>query len=188
MAAILPSSRPEGNGTLKVSYSGRTSAARPIRVVPSAFGIFTRNQAGMGPAIVQNYVSPTEAPVNALNAAARPGQVEILCGTGLGPIKGNDAAVPLVGNLDVDVEVLVGGRQAKVLYKGRSAEFPGLDQIDSASRTCALALQPGYRIRLMRSAFGWRRAEAEPTLLICVYSAIATASTSKQGVAGSGPR
>ena len=41
LAAILPSQTPEGTGTLTVTYNGQTSAAAPIRVVRSAFGIFT---------------------------------------------------------------------------------------------------------------------------------------------------
>lgn len=131
VAAVMPSSVATGDATLTVTYGGQPSKSAPIRVVRSAFGIFTRSQAGMGPAIVQNYISQTEPPqLNALNAAARPGQVGILWGTGLGPIKGDDAGAPPVGNLDVEVEVLVGGRPAKLLYKGRSAQFPGVDQVN----------------------------------------------------------
>src|SRR3954451_11795628 len=53
VAAILPSSAPEGDGNLVVSYQNQASTSAPIHVVPSAFGVFTRNQAGTGPAIVQ---------------------------------------------------------------------------------------------------------------------------------------
>jgi hypothetical protein len=35
-----------------------------------------------------------------------------------------------VGDLDVDVEVMVGNKSARVLYKGRSPQFPGIDQIN----------------------------------------------------------
>ena len=130
VAAVLPSNAPIGEGTVTVTYNGRASGSAPIRVVKNAFGTFSRNQAGNGPAIVQNYVSPTQAPLNALNNAAHPGQVLILWGTGLGAISGSDAALPPAGNLDVDVQVLVGGVPAKILYKGRSPEFPGIDQIN----------------------------------------------------------
>ncbi|MBL8295927.1 MAG: hypothetical protein JNN08_29055 [Bryobacterales bacterium] len=130
VAAILPSDTPTGDGTLAVTYEGRTSAPVAVPVVGSTFGIFTRNQAGSGPAIVQNYISPADQPVNALTDAARPGQTMILWGTGLGPVDFDDSAVPQVRNLNVDVTVLVGGKSAKVLYQGRSPQFPGIDQIN----------------------------------------------------------
>lgn len=125
LAAVLPSDLPAGNGTLTVNYNGMTSAPVAIKVVNSAFGIFTRNQAGFGPGIVQNYVSQAEQPVNAITDAAHPGQVVILWGTGLGPITGGanvDAGRPPVGNLPVTVEVWVGGKAAAVqLPDGLSA-------------------------------------------------------------------
>jgi hypothetical protein len=92
--------------------------------------MFTRNQGGSGPAIVQNYVSPASQPVNAFDAPASAQQVMILWGTGLGRIQGNDAEAPPVGDLPVSVEVLVGGLPATILYKGRAPGFPGTDQIN----------------------------------------------------------
>jgi uncharacterized protein (TIGR03437 family) len=59
IAAIMPSNAPEGDGSLVVSYQNLASTSVPIHVVRSAFGIFTRNQAGSGPAIVQNFESQT---------------------------------------------------------------------------------------------------------------------------------
>ena len=130
VAAVLPSTMPVGDATVTVSYGGQASLPARIQIVRSAFGIFTRNQGGTGPGITQNWVSPTTIPTtNSLIDAAAPGQVEILWGTGLGPISGDDSSAPAVGNLDADVEVLIGGRSARLLYKGRSPEFPGLDQV-----------------------------------------------------------
>jgi uncharacterized protein (TIGR03437 family) len=130
VAAILPSRIPPGNATITVTYLNRTSAPASIRVARSSFGIFTRNQAGSGPGIVQNYNSATDQPVNALTTPARPGQVMILWGTGLGPVDYDDAQLPRVGDLDVEAEVMVGNKSARVLYKGRSPQFPGIDQIN----------------------------------------------------------
>ena len=129
VAAILPSRIPPGDATITVTYLDRSSMNR-IRVARSSFGIFTRNQAGSGPAIVQNYNSATDQPVNALTAPARPGQVMILWGTGLGPVGYDDAQLPRVGDLDVEAEVMVGNKSARILYKGRSPQFPGIDQIN----------------------------------------------------------
>jgi len=136
VAAILPSRIPPGDATITVTYRflpdqmEKTSAPASIRVARSSFGIFTRNQAGSGPGIVQNYNSATDQPVNALTAPVRPGQVMILWGTGLGPVSFDETQLPQVGDLNVDVEVVVGNKSARVLYKGRSPQFPGIDQIN----------------------------------------------------------
>ena len=90
VAAIMPSNAPEGDGSLVVSYQNLGSTSVPIRVVHSAFGVFTRNQAGAGPAIVQNFVSQSSMPLNSLISSATPGQTVILWGTGLGPATGGD--------------------------------------------------------------------------------------------------
>jgi uncharacterized protein (TIGR03437 family) len=125
VGALLPSNTPVGDGILTVTYNGRRSDPVPIRVATSAFGIFSRDQTGIGPGIIQNQ----DATTNALNKAAHPGEVAVIWGTGLGPISGSDAVRPPVGNLNMDVTVLVGGTSAEILYQGRSADFPGLDQV-----------------------------------------------------------
>ena len=131
LAAVLPSNTPVGAGTLTVTFNGQTSAPVNVNVVQNAFGIFTRNQAGYGPAILQNFISAAEAPLNSLVQAAQPGQVVILWGVGLGPIDGDDADFPPVGSLPFDVEVILGGHTiVSPLYAGRSPQFPGTDQIN----------------------------------------------------------
>ncbi len=129
-AAILSSRAPPGDATITLTYNNQTSAPVPFRVARSSVGVFTRNQAGSGPGIVQNYVSATDQPVNALTDVARPGQVMILWGTGLGPVDFDESRPPEVRDLDVNLEVLVAGKSARVLYKGRSPQFPGIDQIN----------------------------------------------------------
>ncbi|HWQ57148.1 MAG TPA: hypothetical protein VN442_25905 [Bryobacteraceae bacterium] len=131
VAAILPSNTPTGPGKVTLRYGGASSAQADIQVVPASFGIFARNQAGSGPAIVQNWVGDGTVPVNAVFDAAHRGQTMILWGTGLGPATGNDAqptnqATPL----DTPVEVIIGSKRAQVTYKGRSPQFAGVDQIN----------------------------------------------------------
>src|SRR5437588_827392 len=41
LAGIVPSTTPTGDGTLTVTFNGRTSAPASITIVPRAFGIFT---------------------------------------------------------------------------------------------------------------------------------------------------
>ena len=131
LAFILPSQTPTGTGTITITYNGQTSATAQVRVVDSAFGIFTLNQAGSGPGVFQNANTGTDQPVNTLTTSARPGQVVIIWGTGLGPVTTPNEAgqLPTAGDLPVNVEVYVGGKRANVTYKGRSGCCIGLDQI-----------------------------------------------------------
>jgi uncharacterized protein (TIGR03437 family) len=129
VAAILPSNTPTGKATLTVTYNGRASAAATFQVVNTRFGMFTQNSRGNGPAIIQNYNAPADQPLNTLSVSAKPGQAVTLWGTGLGPISGDDAAAPPVGNLSMKVNVLVANKPAKILYQGRSGCCAGIDQI-----------------------------------------------------------
>jgi uncharacterized protein (TIGR03437 family) len=131
VAAILPSNTPLGAGTVQVIFETETSNAFPITVVQRSLGIFTRNAAGSGPAIVQNFIPDTEPlPVNSILDVATPGQVEVLWGTGLGPVAGDEAGGPLPGDMPgLPIEIFVGGQQATVTYRGRSGCCAGIDQI-----------------------------------------------------------
>jgi uncharacterized protein (TIGR03437 family) len=129
VGAIIPSNTPVGTGTITITFNGQTSSTFPVTVVASQFGIFTINQGGSGPAVVQNVNSESDRPVNTILNSAKPGQAMILWGTGLGPIAGSDRGTPPVGDLNQPIEVLVAGRRANVLYRGRSGCCAGIDQI-----------------------------------------------------------
>jgi uncharacterized protein (TIGR03437 family) len=128
LAGIVPSSVPPGVGTLTVTYNGRSGSA-PITVVDRTPGFFTINQGGTGTAIIQNYNSATDLVINTLATAAKPGQVVIAWGTGLGPDGHSDVDPPQPTNLSVNLELYVGGKLANVAYKGRSGCCAGIDQI-----------------------------------------------------------
>jgi len=124
VAAILPSAIPLGTGTLTVKYNG-ASGSTPITVVPSNFGMSTVNQTGTGPVVVTflDYSLVTSS------SSAKPGDVLTLWGTGLGATTGSDATLPVQTDLGTPIQIFVGGVQANILYRGRSAS-PGLDQIN----------------------------------------------------------
>jgi uncharacterized protein (TIGR03437 family) len=126
--AIIPSNAPLGRVSVRVIYNGVTSNPSPANVVGSSFGIITVNSAGFGPGIIQNY-APVGLTVNSTQATAQPGQVEILWGTGLGPVAQDDVP-PTPVTLPVKVELFVGGQAASVLYSGRSSCCSGIDQIN----------------------------------------------------------
>ncbi len=128
LAAILPSNTPTGDGTITVTYAGQVGLPAPIHVVPAAFGIFTLNSQGNGPAVIQ-IVRGAERPVNTLLEAAHPMELVSLWGSGLGAVTGNEAAGPLPGNMSTPIEVYVGGKRAAVYYRGRSGCCAGVDEI-----------------------------------------------------------
>jgi len=126
VAAILPSTTPLGTGTITVTYNGSTSAPAPIKVVKNALGLFTRNQQGSGPAVVQDSNSNYNSYLNAF----QPGETVTFWGTGLGPISGSDATTPPPGNLPgTTVTANIGGQNAVVQYAGRSG-YAAEDQIN----------------------------------------------------------
>ena len=126
IAGILPSTTPVGTGTITVSYNGAASPTAPIQVVAVSPGLFTRNQQGSGPGVIQD----ANGAYNGFTNAFQPGQTVTFWGTGFGPISGSDAAPPPTGNLPgTSVTALVGGQSATVTYAGRSS-YAGVDQIN----------------------------------------------------------
>jgi len=135
MNALMPSTAPVGKNYLQVRHGGGVSTRVPVKVVRSAFGIFSRNASAgeiPGPRIaaVQNFVDPETLPLNSFETPARPGQTVTLWGTGLGPIETSDASAPVVADLNTPVRVFVGTEEARITHSGRSPCCPGVDQIN----------------------------------------------------------
>jgi uncharacterized protein (TIGR03437 family) len=122
--ALLPSTTPTGSGTVTVTYNNQTSQPEPVQIVSATFGTYTFDSNGRGQAIATdlNYQ------VNTIIRTFHPGDWVILWGTGLGPIDGDDSNKPPVGNLGSPT-VHIGNVSLTPYYAGRSADFPGLDQV-----------------------------------------------------------
>lgn len=129
--AILPSAVPPGEGTLQVTYQGRSSEAVPILVKSVAPGIFTEDPRGNGQAVVWNVDGQTGAiAVNSRERPLRPGQLASIWATGLGAADSSEATGPIPGHrADLDVRVWIADRPANVIYQGRSGCCPGADQV-----------------------------------------------------------
>jgi uncharacterized protein (TIGR03437 family) len=128
--AIMPSDMPLGKVKVTVTANGQTSNPAWINVVDSSFGIFTVASSGLGPGVVLNFNSFDDYPVNNARHSAKPGQLAILFGTGLGPVAHADNIAPTQVTLDAaQTEVFVGGKPAQVVYAGRGSCCSGLDQI-----------------------------------------------------------
>ena len=121
LAGILPFETPAGPAEITAVYQDRRSAPVEILVVDSLPGLFAVSQQGFGPGVIQNFVSPTEQPLNTLTNPAEPGQYIILWGTGLGE-----------ASLGDDVYVRVGNMLLEPRYAGPAPALPGVDQFNVA--------------------------------------------------------
>jgi uncharacterized protein (TIGR03437 family) len=142
---IMPSDAPLGTVQVTVNYNGSASAT--ATVVPIAFGI-NNTAGGSGPGIINNYNSATDQPLNLASIPAKPGQTEVMVGTGLGPLPGStgdDQPFP-GGAPTTSVQVWVGTKQAHVAYSGRAPYIAGQDQINfevpiDAPTGCSIPVQ-----------------------------------------------
>jgi uncharacterized protein (TIGR03437 family) len=120
---------------------------------PSGFGFFTQARDGRGPLIAQNFVDAPDPQnrfrFNAGDNPARPGQIMVFWGTGLGPVDPPVMAGEPSQGLRLAVhqpEVWVGEMQAQVQYAGRAPGFAGLDQLqivlpDGVPAGCAVPIR-----------------------------------------------
>ena len=122
--AIMPSGTPAGTGTITVITNSEPSTAYPVQIVPSAVGLYSaENGAGQASATDGHYH------LNMITNTLHPGDYAILWGTGLGAIDASDANTPPVASVGAPVTVHVGNGDVSPYYAGRSASYPGLDQI-----------------------------------------------------------
>jgi uncharacterized protein (TIGR03437 family) len=126
---ILSSDFPLGDALMTVSYNGRTSPPAPVRISRTDLGLFFQRIDGRDIAIAQNVASATDYPLNTVETPAKPGQIVILWGTGLGAIARADNVAPGGGDMPVAVEITVGGKQARRLYAGRQPETAAVDNV-----------------------------------------------------------
>ena len=143
--AIMPSNAPLGDVQMTVTYNGLIGASTSANIVKVAFGVNSAAY-GTGQGIIQNYNTETDHPFNTASSPAKPGQVEIIVGTGLGPITTPDNQSPPAGAPTTPVQVVVGGIQATVAYSGRAPGNAGQDQINflvpaNAPLGCSVPMQ-----------------------------------------------
>ena len=145
--AILPSRVAVGPAQVTVTFNGLTCQPAEVNVVKTSVGIFFRRVENRDLAIAQNVNSATDYPLNLPDSPAKPGQIVILWGTGLGPITGadNNAPGPIGDMTGVPVTITVGGVAAQRLYAGRQAETAAVDNIyftvpASASTGCQVPI------------------------------------------------
>ena len=137
--AVLPSSVPVGPATVRVVRDSLASNAEPIKAVRSYPGLFVTNahhflqQAYSNhrqEAAAQRYVNGLPEPLT-LDAPASPGGDVTLWATGLfGPRTVDDAPILLTNRSTPHARVIVGGKEAEILYQGPAPCCAGVDQVN----------------------------------------------------------
>ena len=141
LAGLLPSTAALGGYDMAVTYNGQTSGAARVTLVAAAFGIVSADSSGGGQAQAQQYRSAAAIDLNRpatgtlgtfTLAPARPGQVMVLWGTGLGADALSDSDGLSSGDQtsSANVRVIVGSREIVPVYAGRASGLPGTDQIN----------------------------------------------------------
>ncbi|MCC6537956.1 MAG: hypothetical protein IT162_10425 [Bryobacterales bacterium] len=126
LAGVLPSTTPAGPATATVIFNGQESAQFAFTVTASNPGLFTLNGGGTGPAVL---TLPDYRVITYSNAATD-GDVLSAWGTGIGALTGRPDNQPAeFFDPQTSVEVLVGGKQATVRYRGRAPGLSGVDQL-----------------------------------------------------------
>jgi len=126
LAGVLPSTTPPGPATATVIFNGQESAQFAFTVVANNPGLFTLNGGGPGPAVL---TLPDFRVITYSNAATE-GDVLSAWGTGIGALTGRPDNQPAeFFDPQTSVEVLVGGKQATVRYRGRAPGLSGVDQV-----------------------------------------------------------
>jgi uncharacterized protein (TIGR03437 family) len=194
LAGLLPSTTAAGDYDVQVTYGGRTSAPRRVKVVERNFGFATQAQNGAGPAQatyggydLNRFTTGRLEPFSTRPAKAS--DTMVLWGTGLGADPNSD----LDGKSSTDqtaagqVRVLVGGIEVTPAYAGRSYGSPGLDQINftvppNVATGCFVSLQvrAGGRLSNLGSI-----AVAEAGKSACSHPTLSESQLSKLDQGGS---
>ena len=157
IACILPSTVALGSYNVTATNGTAVSAPFVAQVVANKIGLFTQDSSGTGLASVQNYIVSSAAyDLNRLTTGsvsgityspAKPGQVMVAYGTGLGAFAaGDNTASPAFDfSKTLTIQAIVGGVNIPVAYAGR-AGYAGEDQINftlpaNIPTGCAVTLQ-----------------------------------------------
>ncbi len=153
--AILPSTVSPGNYNVTVT-NGTVSNQFAAQVVASKPALFTQDQSGTGLAVVQNYISASATyDVNRLttgnyngssSSPAKPGQVLVAWGTGIGAYTaGDNGTVTHDFSTTQTIAAIVGGVSIPVAFAGLNG-YAAEDQINftlpgNVPTGCAVTLQ-----------------------------------------------
>ncbi len=130
-AAIVPYAiAGSSTATMQVSYNGQNAASQNFTVAATAPGLFSADASGKGPGAILNADYSLNSPSNPASA----GSIVVVYGTGGGqtnPPSTDGSITAAAMPLSADVQVMVGGQPAQVLYAGNAGgEVAGVTQLN----------------------------------------------------------
>ena len=125
LAGVMPAATPVGDGTITVTYRGKTSAPAPIHIVSSALGI---NQYNVNTGVATDAFN---GQVLGYTNSGSPGETIVLWTTGLGAdLADSDTTYTATPHsVNTPLKIYIGGVLATILYQGGST-YPGVNQIN----------------------------------------------------------
>lgn len=114
--ALLPTQIAMGTATITLHFND-TEASEEVRILPVSFGLYTRQDNSVI-GNIQNVSPSGEIQQNGLTTPARPGDYLTLWGTGFGV------------ETPKSLHVVIGDRNATVVWAGKAPANPGVDQIN----------------------------------------------------------
>jgi uncharacterized protein (TIGR03437 family) len=119
--AMLPANTPLGDGTMTVTANGATSGEARIRILPRRFSLYAipPGEVYWPRTVADAQIRAADGSLTAmsLKRSARPGEILLLSGTGMG-LESPD-----------DLDVIVGNQRATILSAGPSSLRAGVDEI-----------------------------------------------------------
>lgn len=120
----IPAGTAAGAATVTVVGGDGKTSTGAIQLLTAAPAIFTQSQNGQGQAIAIDGFTFAGPPFNAKRADGQP-NIIVLFGSGLG-----QDATDVDGNVASEVQLMIDGLPATVLYAGQAPGFTGLNQIN----------------------------------------------------------
>jgi hypothetical protein len=179
---------------VSVTYNGQaTPYPTQVNVAPSAVGIYTLGNSGLGPGAFTGM----DGSGKTFAAPATNGETVTAMATGLGAVSGPANALPSTFPNSPGVEVFVGTQAATVTYAGRSTCCVGLDQITFevpagvAGCYVPVAVRSGGTISnfvsIAVSSDGGQCSDTAPTIPISVMNQAMAGQSVKAAAFAAGP-
>jgi uncharacterized protein (TIGR03437 family) len=149
-----------GTATVVVRRGAASSQPRTVQLAQQSPGIYTLSAMGVGPGVIINVddgslSQPAGTVPGYPTRPARTGSAIVIYASGLGPVDppvaDGAASLDALRTTVTPTAVLIGGRDAQVLFSGLSPQFPGVYQLNVV---VPAGVPPGYATPIQLTSGG----------------------------------